>query len=365
MQAGDLAKMAKKRFTGLDGLRGVCALIVAIYHCDLALHTGHLLYRAWLSVDVFFILSGFVITLNYEDRLRAGLGLWGFTKLRARRLTPVHLIGVFTASIAAMAAFAYFGASPSGLWTLVSVMALGMLLIPVTLTPLRDVFARQGEIFPTNPALWSLLGEWIANILYAAFFRTLTRRALVAVAFLIALPLLARTVFHGAWGGGGRYDDYLWGVGRAVLEFLIGVIIYRYQRSNSFARLPSLRPELLYATWFFLTAVPDSVGGAMFSAVLSLAVAPVLVVLLARTEEPVPKYLIWLGAISYPLYASHFAVVNVAAIVLLRHARSANILWIIPMISTAVLIAWVIERLTAQRTASTQTELAAIEPVQS
>jgi peptidoglycan/LPS O-acetylase OafA/YrhL len=352
--------MGKKRFTALDGLRGVCALIVAIYHCDLALHTGHLLYRAWLSVDVFFILSGFVIALSYEDRLRAGLGLCAFAKARARRLTPVHLIGALAASIAAIATFAYFGAAAAGLWTLVSVATLAMLLMPVTLTPLRDVFAAQGEIFPTNPALWSLLGEWIANVLYVAWFRTFGRRGLFIAVFAMALPLLTRAAFQGAWGGGGRYDDYLWGFDRAVLEFLIGVIIYRYQRANTFAHLPSVRPELLYAMWFFFTAVPDSIGGAILSAGLSLVVAPALIVLLVRTEECGPKYLIWLGAISYPLYASHFAVINVAAIVLLRHAESANILWIIPMISTAVLIAWVIERLTAQRTASTQTELAAI-----
>ncbi len=35
--------MGEKRFDALDGMRGICALIVVVYHCDNTLHTGHLL----------------------------------------------------------------------------------------------------------------------------------------------------------------------------------------------------------------------------------------------------------------------------------------------------------------------------------
>jgi peptidoglycan/LPS O-acetylase OafA/YrhL len=121
-----------------------------------------------------------------------------------------------------------------------------------------------------------------------------------------------------------------------------------------------VNPEILYATWFFCTALPGSIGGDLLSAVFVLGVAPGIIVLLVRTEKPVRKSFIWLGAISYPLYASHFAVINVASSVLLRQTEKPNVLWAIPMMGAALLIAWVIERLTAHRSASAHAEFAAI-----
>ena len=54
--------MAKARFLGLDGLRGVCALTVVLYHCELLFKPGVVvLSTATWRVDMFFLLSGFVI----------------------------------------------------------------------------------------------------------------------------------------------------------------------------------------------------------------------------------------------------------------------------------------------------------------
>src|SRR5579872_3605681 len=81
------------RFESLDGFRGVCAAIVAVFHCDTFLLSGHLLNHGFLSVDAFFVISGFVIALTYEDRLCREMSLWDFLVKRGKRLIPTHLIG--------------------------------------------------------------------------------------------------------------------------------------------------------------------------------------------------------------------------------------------------------------------------------
>jgi peptidoglycan/LPS O-acetylase OafA/YrhL len=90
----------RKRFTELDGLRGVAALLVVVFHLRdsvRALDTPEHLYRiisgANLMVDLFFVLSGFVLartmlsTVTVRDAAR-------FAGLRARRFMPLHLTGV-------------------------------------------------------------------------------------------------------------------------------------------------------------------------------------------------------------------------------------------------------------------------------
>ncbi len=84
----------RHRFEALDALRGICALMVCLFHfrasgpiADLELVRG-----SWLFVDFFFVLSGFVIAANYRERLTRGTGLRDFAVLRFGRVYPLHLV---------------------------------------------------------------------------------------------------------------------------------------------------------------------------------------------------------------------------------------------------------------------------------
>lgn len=60
------------RLTTLDGLRGAAAVSVMIFHFVGLFRTGRSLPSAYLAVDMFFILSGFILSRLYETPLRAG-----------------------------------------------------------------------------------------------------------------------------------------------------------------------------------------------------------------------------------------------------------------------------------------------------
>ena len=81
------------RFQVLDSWRGVCALLVALFHLDALSHVWGLplLRNAYLFVDFFFVLSGFVITHAYGGRLNSGLDLGIFMIRRLGRVWPLHL----------------------------------------------------------------------------------------------------------------------------------------------------------------------------------------------------------------------------------------------------------------------------------
>ena len=85
----------KQHFTALDGLRGVAALVVVIFHfMEMVIGNYSKLFigHGWLAVDFFFCLSGFVIGYAYDDRIGA-MGIWAFLKIRLIRLHPLVVFG--------------------------------------------------------------------------------------------------------------------------------------------------------------------------------------------------------------------------------------------------------------------------------
>ncbi len=90
-----------KRLLELDGLRGLLALYVAAFHLSAPLvkagsalaPLAAWLHGAWFAVDVFFVMSGFVLMHVYGETLRSGDrgATWRFFVARVARLVPVNL----------------------------------------------------------------------------------------------------------------------------------------------------------------------------------------------------------------------------------------------------------------------------------
>ena len=92
-QSVDPAVTGKEYFPALDGLRGVAVLIVMLAHGSVRLFPGDLTYRGgWLGVEVFFVLSGFLITsLLLKEKLMSGrVSLTSFWTRRALRIWPLY-----------------------------------------------------------------------------------------------------------------------------------------------------------------------------------------------------------------------------------------------------------------------------------
>ena len=321
-----------QRFETLDGMRGLCALIVVLYHSGQAIGGGVIIPQGWICVDMFFVLSGFVIALTYEERLRAGGYFRTFLSARGRRLIPTQTIGTLICIPALVPLYAHNGLG----WGDIAMIAVtGLLLIPILWTPLKATGFKLG-IFPANFVLWSLWAEWAVNLIYA---RALYRASMVGlVAFCVAAtfsevlmvlippnwiyPL--RSVFHA-------------GVG-----FSLGVILFRIRPWLS--KLPAVHPFWVYVVWAAICCLPVYPDP---NPLLTLGVALIcsaMVALMIRGERSIGSAINYLGKLSYPLYASHVAVVNLGALVLGNRGYHSKI-WVIPVTLVAILLAAAIERL--------------------
>jgi peptidoglycan/LPS O-acetylase OafA/YrhL len=89
----DQLAQTQGRFTVLDSWRGVCAIIVVVYHFTAESHLLFLPFfrNGWIFVDFFFVLSGFVITHAYQHHLDSANELLAFAIRRFGRIWPLHV----------------------------------------------------------------------------------------------------------------------------------------------------------------------------------------------------------------------------------------------------------------------------------
>lgn len=88
-----LAASKHQRYVTLDALRGIAALAVVVVHIPMLFGLPQQL-SSGLAVDLFFILSGFVLEHAYGDGLRREMSFSAFIRVRMIRLYPLYLIGV-------------------------------------------------------------------------------------------------------------------------------------------------------------------------------------------------------------------------------------------------------------------------------
>ena len=202
----------KPHYELLDGLRGVAAILVLIYHIFegfafaestngegsgliTTLNHGH------IAVDFFFILSGFVISYAYDDRW-GKMSLGGFFKRRLIRLHPMLIMGAAVGVISFLLTGCqqWSGEVTPISWVMIALL-LTIFMVPA-LPGLPYEVRGNGEMFPLNGPMWSLFFEYIGNILYALVIRRLSTKLL---AVLIAiLGVLHAWIFVGDLSG---YDS--------------------------------------------------------------------------------------------------------------------------------------------------------------
>lgn len=305
----------KPHYNILDGLRGVAAIMVVCFHLFEAFATSHLDQRinhGYLAVDFFFILSGFVIGYAYDDRWKK-MSVKEFLKRRFIRLYPMVVIGAIIGGIMFYTqGCSAWDVSKVSITMLLVATFINVCLIPATPgTEIRGV----GEMYPLNGPTWSLLFEFIGNILYAVFIRKLSTKALTV---LVALAGCGLAIFA-IWGPLGDIcvgysitgEDVTGGSLRLLFSFSAGLLLARVFKPFNIKGAFWICSIAIIA----LAAVPR-IGGSehlwmngMYDAICAIVLFPLIVYVGASgktTDKTTTRICKFLGDISYPLYMVHY-----------------------------------------------------------
>jgi peptidoglycan/LPS O-acetylase OafA/YrhL len=288
---------------GLEGLRGVALLAVMFFHFPAS--------RPWipggsLGVDLFFVLSGFLITtLLLEERARTGtISLLGFYQRRARRLLPALLVFLAVFSVITIVA-----GQPG-------VDKLPMTVIASQLYVLNFVVGFGVVVTRGTGHLWSLSVEEQFYLLWPAVLLVALRAGPRAL-FWLSVAVLAISASLPAWSGRSFWELFT-GTEYRAQELVAGALLAQLRFAGfvgpSIVNRTPFRAALAFSLLFFslfLLSLQDR-HAFMFAGLYTVTAISAAVIVCWALYNP-PRILTnsvirYVGTRSYALYLWHHAI---------------------------------------------------------
>ena len=287
----------------LDGIRGFAAILVLTRHTQDFWNIDF--YRSYLAVDLFFILSGFVIAFAYDEKIKNELmSVQKFALIRIVRLYPVFLLSLIITVIYSLSRLFF----KHDLNQATMLNLLQMALLTVLFVPSQQV--NVDLLFPLNGPYWSLLFELLANFIYGIFQKFLTEKIIVIV--VITMGLIIGFISHAH-----RNLDigFTWGVLSIVAGFarsLFGIFVglYLYKNRISIEKLINPVQNIGWIALFGIIIILTSPTIGRFDWIIDFLIVTLVFpffVICASTgkSSKFNKIFLILGSASYPIYLLH------------------------------------------------------------
>ncbi len=313
--AGAATRHPARRYEELEGIRGIAALLVIFYHVPYwhpLIHRLPIVENGRLMVQLFFVLSGFVISNAYRQRLKTPRALLDFQILRFGRLYPVHLLYLaFFVAVEFGKVFmeARYGITSNNTeafrqnsWT--AVVEQLLLVQPIGPT---------GNALSFNSPAWSIGVEFYTYLLFGFVVLWIPRLFLpiAAVLSFVSIYLLG-------WVDVGDWNLVL----RGLSGFFLGCLVQELAtRGNAFGTRYLLAVGVIAMAVFLWT--PQTVASECWIFALSAMIIHACAVGPENAIRRVLRssFFAWLGRISYSVYMSHLAMIWIVSQVV-RFSRS-------------------------------------------
>ena len=265
-------------------------------------------FRSYLAVDLFFILSGFVIAYAYDEKLRSGrISVPKFLLIRLIRLYPVYFLSLLLCTLIIIGkAIHHNHFRIEDVPEVISVFTMTALFIP-------SHSAGSNELFPINGPYWSLLFELVINAIYATIRPLLTDLFLVVILLISAMMLVAVSFHEGTLDVGFSWG--MWslvaGLSRSIFGIFFGLLLYRHHAffTTILAKTKSISPWFSFIVIATILASPNFEQFNKFIDILSVSIVfPICIFIASQgTVTRFQRLLLILGIASYPMYVLHIS----------------------------------------------------------
>jgi peptidoglycan/LPS O-acetylase OafA/YrhL len=350
---GNIESQTGKMDTGhnlfyvLDGLRLLASIFVVTRHVPF-FGNNDLFPNSYLAVDLFFVLSGFVIVNAYETKLLSGMSFYQFMGIRFIRLYPLYIVGITFGLISCLLRHDFDGQLP-----LSTSYVLSLLFIP----------NGKSILYPLNGPAWSISLEILIN---AAYFYSLKfklpQKIAYSFVFLSAAPLLAFIVFIAptkpdkeALNFGFSIGSLPIGILRVTFSFFVGVLICRwfrkFNRFNRFSKKSSIGSWITVFALAAMLGIQSNLSQSWIVALMAVFAVFPLIVTAGVVFQPgaLTAHIFRVGGLaSYAVYVLHHPIGRITEWVLQRLSNnvvfSFNIATGIFFIAVLLLVAVFVDR---------------------
>jgi peptidoglycan/LPS O-acetylase OafA/YrhL len=281
----------------LEALRGIAALLVVLHHLSLTdgsfLSAVAPLRQGWLFVDLFFVLSGYVIASVHAESEATPLAAGRFLIRRFFRLYPLHVLTLGAALILdfhdGTARLAGYGA-----------------MVAMNLTMTHAWGAVPGSVL--NGPSWSISTEWAAYLLFAWIcLMTPVRRRRLQLLGAVGLVSLASLLW---WRGGSLDGDLLFRLPRCLFSFALGAAVWAGCRNRNPIGPRRAATLQVLAALTILCLLVAAGRQPQLTLLMPLASAMMIAAMALDPGSPIRRQLErsapqWLGRCSYSLYMLH------------------------------------------------------------
>jgi len=279
-----------KNIPSLTGIRGVAALWVVMCHYSLHFKEYPLLFRhlmgnGWIAVDMFFILSGFIMCYVHPNGAQNIKEYFNFLKKRLARIWPVHMVTVV---------FAMLIIGPAG-WG----------YAPSTWEHIRTFLMMHSWWNYTHPIWngpnWSLSAEWGAYLFFPLLF-LLTKLSTKNAFITLGVGLASYVLINAILANTNMQVVVESGLLRSIPCFAFGVLIYRLKEYAP-------NPDLAAIGVMLIALLSPNSHWAWLS-------IPLLAILIWGAQKGVSGHIlasrpiVFLGEISFSLYMTHYLVIQ-------------------------------------------------------
>jgi peptidoglycan/LPS O-acetylase OafA/YrhL len=352
--AAQVSGSSKQQLPCLTALRGLAALWVVIYHysvqcfpnLDVRPHT-YLIHKGYLAVDMFFMLSGFVLAHVYHRPFSesvTGRSYWKFIAARIARIYPLHLLVLLLFVATALTSHLMSGEASH---VVRDVPLQGPQSVEAFFANLLMLQGLRAGTLSWNYPAWSISVEFMAYLLFPfllpGIWRTSTRIKLFLAGLLFGLLVLLAYLRQGDFD---QWDGPITLL-RCLPEFMLGTLLYcafRVAPGNLWLNrdMSAFGVVALIVVGLHLNAA-DLLMIFLFAALILAAVLNNGA--FARWANAAP--LLWLGDISYSLYLLHGLVQYAAGLLLARvgvHDATylsipRSLVWMLAMVGLCLLAA--------------------------
>jgi peptidoglycan/LPS O-acetylase OafA/YrhL len=323
----------------VDGLRAIAVIPVILFHAGFPLFSG-----GFIGVDIFFVISGYLITTIIRSDLESGkFSILDFYERRARRILPALFFVMFVCSV-----LSWFILAPRELVdfgeSLVSVVAFVSNMFFWSKAGYFDLASELKPLLHT----WSLAVEEQYYLFFPVFLIVAWRVSKKSIVWLLIL-MLGLSFFTAQWGSLNKPGATFYWLPTRAWELLVGSLTAFYLSKKDRCFLPKFLSEVMGGVGlsFIFYSIFKFTGDTPFPGVYALlpTLGAAMLIIFSTSETLVGKFLgnkifVFLGLISYSAYLWHQPILAFARYGAAEEPRATILLAIILATFVCAYLSW-------------------------